>query len=536
MPKNRPRPPPSTVPAGNPARWSGLDAELEAPIRFQIPSESVILLALNCVKARPHRRGARSFVDLLGRTGPARCEGFILRRFFAALLFTALTCAAAFGADPFRVIKPTDEAHKLLPKTCEVCHKGESLNFFVVTAKEAKQLEEALKLLSAGARNINISVGSANRREREAPKNPHVSGTCLFCHVEQPLSGSPVEEMEFRTITGVVKGANDQEAMCRLCHPNLAPTKHPKVFTSDSKAAPDLEAVGLKLFDGKAACTTCHDMHDPAAVDFCLREKVKDFFKTSVNAVPHGRKPACLACHTTEQQPGTTPRFVESDRINMCIRCHGGDHPKHAYGVGNSEKTYPMDFLAFPIGSDGKLVCTTCHDEPCTVALDQKNPLMLRGGPYHRLGDMCEKCHPKGGQLAINPHNQLGKDGKPIASTCNFCHLKDPWEGEFGPGNMNYRESPSELCTSCHKYRPHPTRDHLVDLGQKQVKSLSEYESRHKVKLPLYGDAKISCYTCHNPHGKGVLSGTEALGAGELKQLRIPSFAEVCVPCHKRYD
>lgn len=459
-----------------------------------------------------------------------------MRRFSAAALLVLAFATLVLAADPFRVIRPTDEAHKLLPKTCEVCHKGENLNFFLVTAADPKQLEEALKLLSTGARNITVSASASPGRSRETPKNPHAMNTCLFCHVEQPLPGTPMAEMEFRTISGTTRGAENQEAVCKLCHPSLSESKHPKVFSSASKAAADLEAAGLKTYDGKVICTTCHDMHDPEAVEMAVRSKVRDFFKSSVNAYPHGRKFACLACHPTEQQPGTTPRFIDSDPITMCARCHGTDHTAHTYGVSNSEKTYPMDFLAFPVGVGGKLVCTTCHDELCNFRPNPANPRFLRGGPYGRNGEMCEKCHPKGGEMAVNPHKQVGADGKPIASTCNFCHAVDPWGGEYGPGNMNYRESPSELCLSCHKPKPHPDRDHLVELPTKKLDNLHAYEARHKVKLPLYGDGKVSCFTCHNPHGKGVLSGMEALGAGELKSLRIPSFAEICAPCHQRYD
>jgi hypothetical protein len=68
------------------------------------------------------------------------------------------------------------------------------------------------------------------------------------------------------------------------------------------------------------------------------------------------------------------------------------------------------------------------------------------------------------------------------------------------------------------------------------VARLEEYQKRHKVLLPLDEGGRIVCTTCHNPHAKGVLRGEAALGAGELHRWRVPSFAELCTPCHTRYD
>ena len=47
---------------------------------------------------------------------------------------------------------------------------------------------------------------------------------------------------------------------------------------------------------------------------------------------------------------------------------------------------------------------------------------------------------------------------------------------------------------------------------------------------------RIVCTTCHNPHAKGVLTDEAGLGAGEQHMWRVPSYAELCTPCHARYD
>lgn len=437
---------------------------------------------------------------------------------------------AGAAADRYHVIQTTDESHKLLTKTCEVCHKDADRKFFIVTAGDEKELDRALRLLNAPAERREAAVALS------LAVNPHTQSVCIFCHVSEPKAGDDPQQMEFRTLFGNLKGPEAEAEVCKLCHPDADRSRHPKVFKSESGAADDLVKAGLKLRNGKTLCTTCHDMHDPAATAYSLRPQVTEFFKSSPKAYPHGLKASCLSCHTALRAKTDVQTFVETEPLKLCIRCHGPDHPAHGYGMASSDKTYPMDFLGFPLSRDGRLVCQTCHDEPCLEKKDPKTKKLLRGGPYVRTVRMCEKCHPKAGKNALNPHRQLDDKGKPLNEVCVFCHIADPWGGEYGPGNMDYYESPTELCTVCHDGKPHPSRNHLVAMDSKRLNDLARYQSRHKVELPLGQGDTITCFTCHNPHGKGILSGMQALGAGETKFLRIPSFAEICAPCHKRYD
>jgi len=73
----------------------------------------------------------------------------------------------------------------------------------------------------------------------------------------------------------------------------------------------------------------------------------------------------------------------------------------------------------------------------------------------------------------------------------------------------------------------------MIPLKGAKAARKAEYERRQQVLLPLSGDGKITCSTCHNPHAKGVLKGEAGVGAGS--KWRVPDFREVCAPCHGRY-
>ena len=147
-----------------------------------------------------------------------------------AIVIVLLLAAWGRAAEGFKVIRPADEAHKLLPNACEVCHKGQNLKFFLVTASEAKDLEEALKLLSTGSRNIILEKAIAASPTAKA--NPHVMGTCLFCHVTDPATRAEGAEMILRTLSGTTSAKENQEEVCRLCHLKIDPARHPKLFSS----------------------------------------------------------------------------------------------------------------------------------------------------------------------------------------------------------------------------------------------------------------------------------------------------------------
>lgn len=438
-------------------------------------------------------------------------------------LLLALICwfapeapAAEEGA-AFQVVRPDDEAHSLLPKTCRVCHKEGELRFFIVAAPDAKGLDAAANLLLGGP-----AAGGAVRRV-----NPHARTLCLFCHLSEPEPGAPADGMEFRTLDGKPAHHDDVERLCRMCHPAEG-WRHRQV--NDDEPEGDLAVAKLMKEGDDPVCSTCHDMHAEETGPASLKKSYLDFAENSIHSFPHGNRAGCAACHPRDFAPDAkTPVFREADGIRRCARCHPKSHDKiHPVSVKPTEKTYPMDFLDYPLAADRTMTCSTCHDEPCASGPATGNRDYLRGGPYRTPTDFCYTCHPRSGDGSLSPHKQVDEKGNVLQTSCVFCHVRG--------GGMAYLYSPSELCLRCHDIPNHPDVNHLVEMDEKRVEKLHAYEKRHNVKLPLDAENRVTCTTCHNPHAKGVVAGEAALGAEEEKRWRVPSFAELCTPCHQRFD
>jgi len=88
---------------------------------------------------------------------------------------------------------------------------------------------------------------------------------------------------------------------------------------------------------------------------------------------------------------------------------------------------------------------------------------------------------------------------------CDYCHTPHDIAG----GSV-LKAPLSDLCLGCHPDRKSP-KEHKVDI----VPSMQVRD------LPLSKDGKITCITCHDPHGK----------SGQSKLRRI-SLSELCLRCH----
>ena len=178
-------------------------------------------------------------------------------------------------------------------------------------------------------------------------------------------------------------------------------------------------------------------------------------------------------------------------------------------------------------GYAGSDTCLTCHDMEASVKgtphWQAKNPR----SPVANHG--CESCHGPG-QAHVDDdakgHMKKFKQMKPaeISETCVACHNRGPhaaWDG-----SAHDRRNLS--CATCHSvHSPKSPEKQLVQPTETQVCAtchrLQVTKTERAVAHMPVREGKMSCSSCHNPHGS--ISNVKNLKTGS-------SVAELCTTCH----
>jgi hypothetical protein len=279
---------------------------------------------------------------------------------------------------------------------------------------------------------------------------------------------------------------------------------------------------------------------------------------------PHGNAMLCTACHTSVT--GGALRF-EGNVTQLCGSCHDGRlagrevHPVNVAPTAAIAGRIPPEF---PL-KNGLITCFTCHDMRPDCGgrpPDAKSTYhLLRGWQTSDPLAFCSHCHASQDYRPFNAHDQLdARHAK--TDTCAWCHVDVPdvnsYREEAAPRTL--RDTSSRVCANCHPMMEgHPTHAHVgATPSQEFLWHMSAYEMQPKLRMPFeqllkYASAsrrtpraipldengRIACYTCHNPHEKGLLSEANpgSLGA-EPKQaahhrLRARE-GKVCIVCHEK--
>ncbi len=445
-------------------------------------------------------------------------------------LFLPLASSLAFAEEgkvirdleKTKIIRSREEPHNILTEACIACHPKETFEFWLLIYKGR---EPSLSVELPGRKTAAEEPGKAAAESAKAPATPanpfnsHDAIGCNFCHFANPTKETP----------NFIVGIQD---LCRLCHPQTGLHHLPEGEGKGRVAA----AIAKGTLPGSEAgplCTSCHQLHDST---FGMREAYARTIWEKRIPDPHADRSLCSVCH-----PGTMKRkddmtLAKGGDINLlCNDCHlrqGIKPSPHVVDVGSSESTWRMDYLGYPL-KEGKLTCSTCHDEVCYGRPDPANRSFLRGGPYENADRFCYRCHLEDTAALNNPHSQLDAFGRIREESCRFCHKNSPDRDRRTDANLEMVGEETTICGSCHQIRPHPATNHLVPLQGEKLRRLEEYRERHRVSMPLDSAGAVKCTTCHNPHGKGVLKGEAGAGAGSL--WRVPDFREMCAPCHGRY-
>lgn len=282
---------------------------------------------------------------------------------------------------------------------------------------------------------------------------------------------------------------------------------------------------------------------------------------------PHGDPALCSSCHTTAVAGRDDLRF-DGSISQLCQSCHDGIHA--------SREAHPVDVVPsaailqripsyIPL-QDGKLTCFSCHDvsKDCkskqTVARSNGN--LLRGALVSQPIEFCFHCHVQESYRTFNAHNQL-EAGRPKTDACLWCHDRVPDVNVRIKEDASYalRGKSYEVCNNCHNVeKGHPTGDsHMNAVPSKEMKlHMSAYEIQPQMNLPfkrlleyvraanraprsipLDENGSITCYSCHNPHEKGLLPSWNLRSVGaEPKQAvnhRLRAHESIaCRACHEK--
>lgn len=172
-----------------------------------------------------------------------------------------------------------------------------------------------------------------------------------------------------------------------------------------------------------------------------------------------------------------------------------------------------------PLDDEGKIDCKTCHgikdiDKTAIDKVDREADDFHRGGPYKKLTDFCYLCHDKKDYQRPNIHNLLDDKGKYDKKDCEYCHRKvpDP-KKEIKCDELELRLPPEKLCWGCHLKAPHfNALIHQAEPDKEMRQRIEKSENKYKVILPLDGDDKIMCVTCHSPHEQGLIEKDKPAG------------------------
>jgi DmsE family decaheme c-type cytochrome len=181
-----------------------------------------------------------------------------------------------------------------------------------------------------------------------------------------------------------------------------------------------------------------------------------------------------------------------------------------------------------PAGHAGADTCATCHEDRAQdIARSPHGQIKDARAPAATLG--CESCHGPGqAHVDDDAKGNIKRFGALSAAetnqTCLTCHNRAghaAWEGST-------HEARNLACTTCHSvHNPKSLTSQLAKTTETQVCAtchrLQVAKTERAVAHMPVREGKMSCSSCHNPHGS--ISNVKALKAGN-------SVGESCTTCH----
>lgn len=303
-----------------------------------------------------------------------------------------------------------------------------------------------------------------------------------------------------------------------------------KQFPPTTGAAPKIP--GAEMVNDDTLCATCHAAY------------VK-FHRTDIH-----RNQSCEACHgpasehlkTRGTKPGLILSFkkaVAADGNEVCLKCHE-QHVKDRFVVEKWRSS---------AHAHGSTACASCHTNHYTVP---------SGTPPTQVGVDAPALPPAGKETEADIktiRTTYAAAGVPSSQSCYKCH----WDYQgapknapkidnmLQPGHAHQVDGPHKLsCTTCHDphgvLRKEARTDLCVQCHQQNTKTSMWHGSSH-------AKAGMACVDCHNPHSpQPKLGATESTTCykchsdkAELAQVAHPHqiggvAGFQCVSCHNPHD
>jgi len=200
------------------------------------------------------------------------------------------------------------------------------------------------------------------------------------------------------------------------------------------------------------------------------------------------RAPAPAAPQTPAPAGAAQPPagYVGSD---TCIVCHEGKDTS-LHGTAHGEAKNPRS----PAAAHG---CESCHGPGQAHVDDDAKGHILKFGQMQpaAINETCLACHNRGNHAAWE-----GSGHERRNLSCTTCHSVHSFKS---PERQLVKATETQVCIQCHRLQVTKTE-------------------RAVAHMPVR-EGKMSCSSCHNPHGS--LTNVKNLKTGS-------SVAELCTSCH----
>jgi DmsE family decaheme c-type cytochrome len=205
------------------------------------------------------------------------------------------------------------------------------------------------------------------------------------------------------------------------------------------------------------------------------------------SAAPHSAAPQSAAPQSAAQQSAVPPGGYAG--TDTCVTCHTAEG-ESLKGSGHAQAKNPRSPAA-------TLGCESCHGPGQAHVDDEAKGHILKFAQMKpdAVSETCLTCHNRGDHAAWE-----GSAHESRSLTCTTCHsVHHPKSFD----SQLVKASQTELCAQCHRVQVVKTE-------------------RAVAHMPVR-EGKMSCASCHNPHGS--ITNVKGLRAGN-------SIAESCLTCH----